>query len=69
MATYLQIQKQVQKQNSFTPKTCWIAHVLSDQGLTQTVAPNRESKAQRKYPCPPNRRPAIMAALKHFDMI
>jgi hypothetical protein len=48
--------------------TCWIAHVLADHGLTKRIAHNRKSP-DRRYPCPPDRRPAIVEALRHLGMI
>jgi hypothetical protein len=45
------------------PKTCWIAQVLSDHGLTTRVAPNRRAPRLRVAPCPPEKRPAIEGAL------
>ena len=69
MATYKQIQERVRSQTNQVPKTCWIAHVMADEGLTSRVAPNRISAVERKYPCPPDKRPAIMAALRHFRML
>jgi hypothetical protein len=69
MATYRQIQERVNTTDAFIPKTCWIAHVTSDFGLTRGAAPNRANASVRKYPCPPEKRPAILAALRHWDMI
>jgi hypothetical protein len=69
MATYLQIQEHVEKANGFVPKTCWIADVKNQYGLTKRVAPNRQSLLRRKHPCPAVRRDAIVCALKHFNMI
>jgi hypothetical protein len=68
MATYREIQVWVKKQYGFVPKTCWIAHVLSDHNLTTRQASNRMNGSLRRYPCPVEKRPAIMAALKHFKM-
>jgi hypothetical protein len=68
MATYREIQAWVKKQSDFVPKTCWIAHVMSDQNLTTRKAPNRISGTMRQHPCPDDKRPAILAALKHFKM-
>ena len=67
MASYRDIQEWVRARHGFVPKSCWIAHVMSDLGLTKAVAPNRVGEA-RKYPCPPVKRPAILAALEHFGM-
>ncbi len=69
MATYKDIQSEVKKQAKFTPKTCWIAHVLSLNGMTMRQAPNRISASKRKYPCPDNKRAAIEDALRRFQMI
>jgi hypothetical protein len=69
MATYKQIQTYVRETNGFTPKTCHIAHVKSEFDPSQRQAPNRIDKNNRTYPCPPDKRPPIMGALKHFGMI
>jgi hypothetical protein len=69
MATYRQIQVWVRSKYRFVPQTCWIAHVLSDHGLTTRVAPNRADAAKRDKPCPPNKRPAIEDALRYFKMV
>jgi hypothetical protein len=69
MATYRGIQQQVRRQSGFVPKTCWIAHVMADHGLTSRVAPNRMSLVERQHPCPPEKRPHILAALRHFEML
>jgi hypothetical protein len=68
MATYKQIAEYVRSNDGIVIKTCWIAHILSDHGKTRSVAPNRIGVA-RKYPCPPEKRPAIERALKKFAMI
>lgn len=69
MATYFQISEHVKKTNGFVPKTCWIAHVLSDHGLTKRMAKNRANSGSRKYPCPEMKRGDIEQALRHFSMI
>jgi len=69
MATYSQIQHWVKQQHGFTPKTCWIAHVMADHGLTKRAAPNRLNPKSRKYPCPHEKRAAIDMALRHFGMV
>ncbi len=68
-ATYKQIADRVKQQEGFVPKTCWIADIRSRYGLTTRVAPNRISSATREHPCPPQKRPAIERALRHFGMI
>jgi len=69
MATYKEIQDHVRKKNGFVPQTCWIAHVLADHGLTTRMAHNRASRNSRAKPCPPDKREAIVAALRHFGML
>lgn len=69
MATYKQIAARVYEQTGRPiTHTCWIAHVLADHGLTKRIAHNRNG-AERKYPCPGDRRPAIVEALEYFEMI
>lgn len=69
MATYKEIAERVYAQTGRRiTHTCWIAHVLADHGLTKRVAYNRQGP-DRKYKCPPDRRPAIVDALQHFGMI
>lgn len=69
MATYKQIQEWVKNAYGFTPKTCWIAHVKSENGKTSRVAPNRIDPGARKHPCPSNKRAVIEQALRHFGDI
>jgi len=69
MATYAQIEERVRKTSGFTPKTCWIAHILSEHGLTKRMAPNRADPNARAHPCPAARKAAIEDALRHFGMI
>ena len=59
----------VKSERGFSPKSCWIAHVLSDHGLTKRAAHNRDDPNLRAHPCPVLKRPAIEAALRHFAMI
>jgi hypothetical protein len=69
MATYNEIQSYVRKKNGFVVKTCWIAHVKADHGLTARLAPNRVNPSKRIHACPPDKRGTIEAALRHFGMI
>jgi hypothetical protein len=69
MATYSQIQKLVRAKGGFTPKPCWIAHVMSDHGLTKRVAFNRIDPDARKHPRPPQKRQSITDALRELRMI
>lgn len=69
MATYKQLQQHIRDHGGFVPKTCWIAHVMSDHNLTTRTAPNRADAKSRMYPGPPEKRAAILSALRHFSMI
>ena len=69
MATYKEIQETVKKRYGFMPKNCWIAHVLSDYGLTKRQSPNRIDPDSRKYPCPDDKRDAIKSVLRYYKMI
>jgi hypothetical protein len=69
MASYEQISRWVKREYWFSPKPCWIAHVKADCGLPVRVAHNRRNPSIREVPCPPEKRPAILAALRHFKMI
>jgi hypothetical protein len=69
VATYRQIQDRVKATAGYVPKTCWIAHVKSQHGLTTRSAPNRSSPTFREYPCPPEKKPSIEAAMRYFNMI
>lgn len=69
MASYKEVQDYVRERNGFVPKSCWIAHVLSDAGLTKSVAPNRRDGRERLHPCPDAKRAPIVAALRHFGML
>ena len=69
MATYKQIQEYTKRQYGFVPKTCWIADVKNEHGLTTRVAVNRKCTNKREYPCPSEKREAIEKSLKFFKMI
>ena len=68
MATYPEIQKWVKSKHGFVPKTCWIAHCREMCGLPLRTAPNCRGK-DRANPCPPDKKPAIMEALRHFGIV
>lgn len=69
MATYRNIQDYVKAKYGFQPKTCWIADVKAENGLTTRQAPNRYSATSREQPCPLDKRPLIEDALRHFGMM
>src|SRR5580693_4343169 len=64
-ATYQEIQKWVEQQYGFTPKTCWIAHCKEIHGLSLGTAPNRHGE-DREQPCPPEKQPAIYEGASAF---
>lgn len=69
MATYKQIQEYLKERHGRTYKSCWIAHVKSDYGLTKRQSPNRYDPNKRVHPCPEQYREHIESAFKHFEMI
>jgi hypothetical protein len=68
MATYKQITCWIKSNYGWTSKTCWIAHCKELVGLPVVRAPNRRG-VERVVPCPTEKRDAIFAAFKHFQMI
>ncbi|OZA92340.1 MAG: hypothetical protein B7X57_08445 [Erythrobacter sp. 34-65-8] len=68
MATYREIQDRVRALVGYTPKTCWIADVKSQHGLTSRTASNRLTN-DRVHPCPADKKTDIEAALRQFGMI
>lgn len=69
MPTYKKIQEWVKGEFKYTPKTCWIAHVKSEYGLTTRQAYNRISPTSRAEPCPESKREDIKKAFRHLKMI
>ena len=68
MATYKEIQDYVKEKYGFIPKTCWIADLKSQYGLTTKVAYNRKGKKQI-HSCPENKKKFIILAFRHFSMV
>lgn len=48
--------------------TCYIAHVLSDHGLTLRIASNRKGTG-RAHPCPKSWRAPIEEAIRHLGLL
>ena len=67
--TYAEIATEVERIGGFVPKTCWIAHVKSDLGLTTRTAPNRIDARKRKHPCPLDKRAIILEAMRRLGVI
>lgn len=68
MATYKQIQEHVRKTRNFVPKTCWIADIKAEHGLTTRQAPNRANPQDRKHPCPADKREGLTAAMRELGV-
>jgi hypothetical protein len=69
MATDAEIQKFVQRHHGFIPKTGWIAHVKAVHGIPTLRGAHRARRNRDIEPCPPEKREAIEAALRHFGVI
>jgi hypothetical protein len=65
---YEQIQSEVRRVEGFAVKTCWIADVKEQLGFSMRRAPNRHG-TKRLHPCPPEKRPAIIAAMKRLKFL
>ena len=68
MATYEELIIYIRKTDGFVAQTCWIAHVKELNNLPVSRAWNRAGRG-RVVPCPPDKRPAIEQAFRHFGMI
>ncbi|MBS0412563.1 MAG: hypothetical protein JSR86_21790 [Proteobacteria bacterium] len=68
MAVYAGIQAYCRLEHGFLPQTCWIADVLSQEGLTRRQAPNRKDPSRPKKPCPANRRAEILEAIQALGL-
>jgi hypothetical protein len=68
-ATYSEIKRVTYEIGGFTPATCWIAHVKEQMGLPLRRAPNRRDGTIRAKPCPPEKKPAIVAAMRSLKML
>lgn len=66
--TYAEIATEVRRIGGFVPKNCWIAHVKSEVGLTIRIARNRAHPEKQKYPCPPDKLPFILKAMRGLGM-
>ncbi|MBS8261539.1 hypothetical protein DYI23_15040 [Roseibium polysiphoniae] len=69
MATYREIQEETKARFGFTPKTCWIADIKAENGLTRGSAPNRIDQGFRKHPCPPHRRDELATIMAELGVL
>jgi len=57
-----EVQFRVRRHAGFVPRASWIADVKEQLGMPVRRAANRVG--ERRYPCPPERREAIVEALR-----
>lgn len=69
MATYDEIREETKARFGFKPKTCWIADIKAEYGLTRGSAPNRLDQGSRKHPCPPHRRDEIATIMAELGVL
>lgn len=69
MATYQQIQEETKARFGFTPKTCWIADIKAEFGLTRGSAPNRLNQGSRKHPCPAHRKDELTTIMDELGVL
>ena len=68
MATYNQIINYVRENYGYTVRTCWIADIKAQHGLTVRRSWNRQGNG-RQNSCPETKQTSIEGALRHFGMI
>ena len=69
MPTYSEIAQVVRALAGGYIKTCWIAHVKADYGLTRGVAANRYDPHRRVTPCPTWKRWFVEQALRELGVL
>jgi hypothetical protein len=57
-----EVQFRVRRRAGFVPKGSWIADVKEQLGIPPRRAPNL--RGERKHPCPPEKREAIVEAIR-----
>ena len=57
-----EVKFRVRRHEGFVPRSSWIADVKEQIGMSLRRAPNR--RGERKYPCPPEKREAIVEAVR-----
>jgi hypothetical protein len=68
-ARYKDIRGWVRTRYGYSVKTCWIADVMEQNGLSVRRAPNRFEVKHRANPCPVQKREPITEALRHYALI
>lgn len=69
MPSYREIQEETKARFGFTPKTCWIADIKAEHGLTRGPAPNRIDWGARKHPCPAHRRTELITIMAELGVL
>ncbi|MDY0138847.1 MAG: hypothetical protein RBR50_04025 [Candidatus Izemoplasmatales bacterium] len=69
MATYKAIQNYIKDKYNCSVKTCWIADMKEQCGISTRKAPNRISESKRVYPCPIDHKLKIEDAFRYFKML
>ncbi len=69
MATYKAIQNYIKDKYNCSVKTCWIADMKEQCGITTRTAPNRKSEKSRVYPCPDQHKEKILESFSYYGMI
>jgi len=69
MATYKRIIERARALGVRGVKTCHVAHVKAEQGLTTRIAANRYDPNSCTNPCPPQIRKYIERAMRDCGMI
>lgn len=60
---YPRIQAEFDRRHGIEPKTCWIANLLEERGLTRGPAWNRQGD-EPLHPCPPEHRANLLAVMR-----
>lgn len=69
MARYQDVKDYAEMISGKSVKICWIAHVKELNGLRPRRAHNRFPGKKRSNPCPPQMKPLIEKAMRHFGWI
>ncbi len=67
--TYNVIRNWVREKFGLCVKTCSVADMKEECGLPLRTARNRIDPLKRKYPCPDEHKPAILAAFLRFGLV
>ena len=68
MASDRKIQNETKRLFGFVPKTCWIADIKAEFGLTARILP-KSGDEYRAYPCPLEKRQPVMQVMRTLGVI